>query len=127
MFSGALNHSMVWIILGIIISYLIGSIPTAYIAGKILKGIDIRKAGSGNVGATNALRVLGKRAGISVLLVDILKGVLAVILIGDYILSQVSGTEKVLICDEEENKIKFYMISEDAISGKREVRITLSI
>lgn len=88
MSSGVLNHSMVWIILGIIISYLIGSIPTAYIAGKILKGIDIRKAGSGNVGATNALRVLGKKAGISVLLIDILKGVFAVILVGDYILSQ---------------------------------------
>lgn len=65
---------MLWIILAIAISYLIGSIPTAYIFGRLLKGIDIRKFGSGNVGATNALRVLGKPAGITVLALDILKG-----------------------------------------------------
>lgn len=97
MSSGGLNHSMLWIILGIIISYLIGSIPTAYIAGRILKGIDIRKTGSGNVGATNALRVLGKKAGISVLLIDILKGVFAVIVAGDYILTKgISDTGGIL-------------------------------
>jgi glycerol-3-phosphate acyltransferase PlsY len=74
---------MLWIILGILVSYLIGSIPTAYIFGRVLKGIDIRKFGSGNVGATNALRVLGKGPGITVLLLDILKGSLAVLFIGD--------------------------------------------
>ena len=58
------------IIFGILIGYLIGSIPTAYIFGKIYTGIDIRKYGSGNVGATNVSRVLGKRAGIIVLLID---------------------------------------------------------
>lgn len=73
---------MLWIITAIIGSYLIGSIPTAYIFGRALKGIDIRKFGSGNVGATNALRVLGKKAGISVLIIDIIKGVLAVLLLG---------------------------------------------
>lgn len=71
------------IILGIILSYLIGSIPTAYIFGKILKGIDIRQHGSGNVGATNVFRVLGKKPGIAVLLLDILKGVIAVVLVSD--------------------------------------------
>ena len=71
---------MLWIPAGIIISYLIGSIPTAFIFGKFLKGIDIRKFGSGNVGATNALRVLGKRAGIMVLVLDILKGVIPILL-----------------------------------------------
>jgi acyl phosphate:glycerol-3-phosphate acyltransferase len=71
---------MLWIPAGIITSYLIGSIPTAFIFGKLLKGIDIRKFGSGNVGATNALRVLGKGAGISVLLLDILKGVIPIFL-----------------------------------------------
>lgn len=79
---------MLWIIIGIITSYLIGSIPTAYIFGRVLKGIDIRKEGSGNVGATNALRVLGKKAGISVLIIDILKGFISVVLIGNIILAK---------------------------------------
>ena len=62
----------------IALSYLVGSLPTAYIAGKLCRGIDIRKYGSGNVGATNVFRVLGKVPGIIVLSIDILKGVLAV-------------------------------------------------
>lgn len=70
-------------ILGLWISYFLGSIPTAYIFGKIYKGIDIRQHGSGNVGATNVFRVLGKGPGIFVLLVDILKGVLAVTVVAD--------------------------------------------
>jgi glycerol-3-phosphate acyltransferase PlsY len=76
---------MLWIILGIIVSYLIGSIPTAYIFGRLLKGIDIRRFGSGNVGATNALRVLGKGPGIAVLVLDILKGFLPVIFLGNFL------------------------------------------
>ncbi len=71
-------------IVALLISYLIGSIPTAYLFGKALKGIDIRKVGSGNVGATNALRVLGKGPGIIVLITDILKGLIVVSLLGDY-------------------------------------------
>ncbi|MBF0522382.1 MAG: glycerol-3-phosphate 1-O-acyltransferase PlsY [Candidatus Omnitrophica bacterium] len=71
------------IALGMIISYLIGSIPTAYIFGKLLKGIDIRQHGSGNVGATNVFRVLGKGPGILVLILDILKGVVAVSVVPD--------------------------------------------
>lgn len=82
---------MPWIILGIIISYFLGSIPTAYIFGRVLKGIDIRNFGSGNVGATNALRVLGKTAGLTVLLIDMLKGFLAVFFVGDYILLKGTG------------------------------------
>lgn len=74
---------MLWIATALIISYLLGSLPTGYLFAK-MKGIDIRKVGSGNVGATNAMRVLGKRAGVTVLLVDILKGFLAVIVIGDF-------------------------------------------
>lgn len=68
-------------ILGVICSYLIGSIPTAFIYGKISKGIDIRQHGSGNVGATNVFRVLGKGPGILVLILDILKGAAAVTVI----------------------------------------------
>ncbi len=71
------------IFLGTIISYIIGSIPTAYIFGRLLKGADIRKFGSGNVGATNAFRMLGKGPGITVLVIDILKGFVAVVLIGN--------------------------------------------
>lgn len=76
------------LLIGIIFSYLLGSIPTAYILGRIFKKVDIRKLGSGNVGATNALRVLGRAPGITVLILDILKGVIAVIIIGDYLATQ---------------------------------------
>jgi len=58
-------------------AYLLGSIPTGFLVAKA-KGIDIRKTGSGNIGATNAMRVLGKPAGIVVLLLDALKGYAAV-------------------------------------------------
>ena len=81
---------MLWIILATAASYLLGSIPNAYIFGRAFGGIDIRKAGSGNVGATNALRILGKRAGITVLLLDILKGFLAVILLGSIFSSRIT-------------------------------------
>jgi glycerol-3-phosphate acyltransferase PlsY len=77
---------MLWILPAIIVSYLVGSVPTAYIFGRLLKNIDIRKFGSGNVGATNALRVLGKWPGITVLILDVIKGVLPVIFLGDFLL-----------------------------------------
>jgi len=64
----------------IIIAYLLGSIPFALIIGKIGYKIDIREHGSGNLGATNAFRVLGKKAGIFVTLADILKGTLATLI-----------------------------------------------
>ncbi|MCX5710677.1 MAG: glycerol-3-phosphate 1-O-acyltransferase PlsY [Candidatus Omnitrophica bacterium] len=73
---------MLWIITALIISYLIGSVPTAYIFGRVLKGADIRKFGSGNVGATNAMRLLGIKAGITVLILDILKGFVVVYVLG---------------------------------------------
>ena len=72
---------MLFALAAIIAAYLIGSIPTAYIFGKTLKGIDIRKYGSGNVGATNVFRTVGKVPGIIVLVLDYLKGVIAVTLI----------------------------------------------
>ncbi len=75
---------MLLTIAALLISYLIGSVPTAYLFGRVLKGIDIRKVGSGNVGATNALRVLGKVPGVAVLLLDILKGFLVVVFLGNY-------------------------------------------
>jgi acyl phosphate:glycerol-3-phosphate acyltransferase len=62
-------------------AYLLGSFPTGYLAGKLLKGIDIREHGSGSTGATNVLRTLGKVPGSAVLLTDVLKGVAAVSLV----------------------------------------------
>jgi len=65
------------IIILAISSYLLGSIPTVIITGKLLKHIDIRQHGSGNAGATNVFRVLGWRAGLVVLIIDMFKGFLA--------------------------------------------------
>ena len=65
-------------ILLLLAGYLLGSIPTAVWIGKFFYKIDVREYGSGNAGATNTFRVLGKRAGIPVLLIDVLKGFAAV-------------------------------------------------
>lgn len=71
---------MYWkIIISIIIAYLLGNISPSIILGK-LHGIDIKKEGSGNAGTTNALRVLGKKAALITLIIDIGKGVLAVVI-----------------------------------------------
>ena len=58
----------------LLLSYLLGSIPTSYLIGKYLHGIDLRRHGSGNLGATNAFRVLGLRSALPVVLVDVGKG-----------------------------------------------------
>lgn len=62
------------------LGYLLGGIPTAYLAGR-LRGVDIRKHGSGNVGGTNALRVLGWRVGVPVMALDLAKGYVAAALL----------------------------------------------
>lgn len=64
----------------LLVAYLLGSFPTGFLAAKLLKGIDIRDEGSGSIGATNVLRTLGKGPAIVVLLVDALKGALAIAL-----------------------------------------------
>lgn len=63
--------------IAILLAYMLGSIPTAVWAGKLFAGIDVREHGSGNAGATNALRVLGPGIAVPVLLLDIAKGLLA--------------------------------------------------
>lgn len=63
----------------VLVAYVVGATPFGYLAGKV-KGIDIRQHGSGNIGATNVLRVLGKPVGITVLVLDMLKGLLPVLL-----------------------------------------------
>jgi glycerol-3-phosphate acyltransferase PlsY len=65
----------------LIVAYLCGSIPTAVWIGKAFYGVDVREYGSGNAGATNTFRVLGKKAGIPVMLIDILKGFTATSLV----------------------------------------------
>src|SRR6266566_9154051 len=62
---------------GVVISYLAGSIPSAYLAGKA-RGVDLRKHGSGNLGATNVVRVLGPKIGAVVFIADLMKGFLPV-------------------------------------------------
>ena len=71
-------------VLAVIFSYLLGSVPSGYIIVKKATGNDIRNMGSGNIGATNTVRVAGKKGGIIVLLFDLLKGVIPT-LIGYYI------------------------------------------
>lgn len=69
---------MYWFFIIIPGAYLLGSIPTSVWLGRALRGVDLREHGSGNAGATNAFRVLGKPIGSAVLVLDMLKGFLAV-------------------------------------------------
>ncbi len=68
-----MRSAIVWMI----VSYFIGSLPTGYLVARIFKGIDIRKAGSGNIGATNVRRVMGQKWAVFVTVIDMLKGALA--------------------------------------------------
>jgi len=69
------------------LGYLFGSFPSGYLAGKFTKGIDIRLLGSGSTGATNVLRHIGKRAAITVFLIDISKGLLSILLAKYFLLN----------------------------------------
>jgi len=71
--------SIVSLFLGVILSYFLGSIPTGYIAGKVLQGVDLRKVGSGNPGTTNVYRSLGLAPAIVVFAVDMSKGLVPVL------------------------------------------------
>ncbi len=79
-----------------LLAYLLGSIPTAVWYGDGFFGLDIRKYGSGNAGATNTFRVLGKRAGTVVMLIDVLKGYTATILSSLLWYFDVIGTHEIL-------------------------------
>ncbi len=70
------------------IGYLLGSIPSGYLAGKWLAGIDIREVGSGSTGATNVLRQIGKKAALSVFLIDVSKGMVAVLIAKNLLLNE---------------------------------------
>jgi len=67
-------------IIAVVIGYLLGSIPFAYIAGRLIKGVDIRQVGGRNVGTLNVMREIGTVAGLAVLLADMGKGALAVLI-----------------------------------------------
>ena len=71
----------------LLIGYLVGSFPSGYLAGRIVKGIDIRSLGSGSTGATNVLRHIGKRAAISVFIIDVFKGILSILLAKYFLLN----------------------------------------
>lgn len=75
-----------WIasLVGLGIAYLLGATPTGYLAGRLLRGIDIREHGSRSVGATNVLRTLGTWPGLAVLVMDVLKGAAAVLFAGRF-------------------------------------------
>ena len=75
-----IEHNIAMFYLIVILGYLLGSIPTAYIAGRLIKGRDIREMGDGNVGAQNAFRQLGARIGVTVGIVDVGKGALAILI-----------------------------------------------
>jgi glycerol-3-phosphate acyltransferase PlsY len=72
---------LAWV-LALPVAYLIGAVPTGYLIGKVWRGVDVRKYGSGGTGFTNVMRTLGKTAAVTVLAVDIGKGVLPVFLTG---------------------------------------------
>lgn len=73
-----MRGDMVWLV--VILGYILGSIPTAYIVGRLLTGVDIRRMGDGNVGARNAYHELGPKAGVGVFLLDATKGALPVLI-----------------------------------------------
>jgi glycerol-3-phosphate acyltransferase PlsY len=78
-----------WLV--ILIGYLLGSLPTAYIAGRVLKGEDIRRIGDGNSGAANVYRELGPKTGLLVAFIDAGKGALAVVI------AQASGASQTVV------------------------------
>lgn len=82
---------MINLLISLILAYLIGSIPTSFIFGKLLKKIDIRKHGSGNVGATNIFRAVGKIPALIVLLLDIFKGSFAVFFLPEVFFNNTIG------------------------------------
>lgn len=80
---------MFWLI--VLLGYLLGAIPTAYIAGRLLGGGDIRQFGNGNMGAANAFRNFGAKTGLAVFFVDVGKGALAILI------AQASGIPQAVV------------------------------
>ena len=75
-----MDNTILWAVITAVICYLLGSVNSSIILSKALSGEDIRKSGSGNAGATNMLRTHGKKMGVITLILDVLKGVIAVLI-----------------------------------------------
>ena len=74
-------------VISVMIGYLIGSFPTSFIMARALKGVDIRQVGSGNAGATNVLRSVGRLPALITLIVDVFKGIFVVTIIANFFYS----------------------------------------
>ncbi len=72
--------TLINVLTGLMTSYLLGSIPSGYLAGRWVSGIDLREMGSGSTGATNVLRHVGKRPALAVFLIDVSKGIVSIII-----------------------------------------------
>jgi acyl phosphate:glycerol-3-phosphate acyltransferase len=97
-------------VLSMAAGYILGSFPTAYIAGKLIKGVDVRELGSGNVGATNVVRTVGLIPGIAVFVLDLLKGLVASTVLPLYLNGLLSPGEPV-------NGLVFIFAGAAAIGG----------
>jgi glycerol-3-phosphate acyltransferase PlsY len=82
--------------LGLLIAYVAGSFPSAYLAGRLIKGIDLRTVGSGNLGATNVYRNLGTAAALTVLIFDLAKGALPVLYLPRLLDAGAAGSDRAL-------------------------------
>ncbi len=82
-----------WFLISTAIAYLIGSFPTSFLMARALKGIDIRQVGSGNAGATNVLRSVGKLPALITLIVDVLKGILVVTVVANFFYFQIENLD----------------------------------
>ena len=100
---------LIFIIATLIVAYLIGSINTAILVGRLISGDDIRNHGSGNAGMTNTLRTYGKKAAVMVLLGDALKAVVAIVI------AKITG--KLLNLDESTYNLMIYGASFGAVLG----------
>jgi acyl phosphate:glycerol-3-phosphate acyltransferase len=85
------------IIVVAVVAFLIGSIPWGYLIGRFVYQTDLRKSGSGNIGAMNALRTVGKKGAVAVLLLDAGKGIVAVLL-ARYLTQDTSGASLAAVC-----------------------------
>lgn len=81
---------------GLVVAYVAGSFPSAYLAGRLIKGIDLRTVGSGNLGATNVYRTLGFAAAICVLALDLAKGALPVLYLPRLLGAGPAGSDRAL-------------------------------
>lgn len=81
---------------GLLIAYVAGSFPSAYLAGRLIKGIDLRTVGSGNLGATNVYRSLGFGAAVCVLLIDLAKGAVPVMFLPRLLDAGTPGSDRAL-------------------------------